>query len=59
MIYVLTLLACSLAPPYRCERHELPVEACNAAGIGQLAIWAMRHPAWRVERWNCSQGSPT
>jgi hypothetical protein len=59
MIYVLTLLACLTTQPDRCARYELQVEACNAAGIGQLAIWAMQHPAWRVERWNCSQGGAT
>lgn len=59
MIYVLSLLACLSAQPNQCERYELQVQACDAGGIGQLAAWALQHPEYRVEKWNCSQGTPT
>jgi hypothetical protein len=58
-IYVLTLLACLTGQPDRCERVELEVQSCNAAGIGQLAMWAIRHPEWQVTKWHCGEGVST
>ncbi len=59
MIYVLTLLACLSAKPEHCDRIELQVQACDAAGVAQLAMWAIHHPDWRVQKWNCSGGQQT
>lgn len=56
VIYVLSMWVCLVAHPDRCQRQALEVQSCNAAGIGQMATWALKHPEWRVERWNCRAG---
>lgn len=55
MIYVLTMLVCLYADPKHCERREFQVDACSAAGIGQIARWAGENPGWRVMKWHCGE----
>ena len=56
-VYTLAFSACQDAA--HCERHEVGVDSCLAAGLPFLARWEAEHPGWSVVHWTCAVGVPS
>ena len=55
----LVFIACLASQPADCRSETLlftdatPLE-CLLRAQGELALWAERHPTWRIGRWSCA-----
>ncbi len=55
----LIFTVCMMDAPETCEQREMlvydrmPLMACMAGAMPELASWRETHPNWRVARWRC------
>ncbi len=56
----LIFTVCMIDAPDTCEQREMlvyehmPVMACMAGAMPELATWRETHPNWRIVRWHCN-----
>lgn len=54
----LLFVVCLAASPDVCEEQSMQYldvspRACLMRAEPQLALWAVQHPGWNVQRWSC------
>jgi len=62
MIY-LVFAACLDMAPDNCTTRMVPTfhnsaVSCRNTAEGTLALWALKHPEWRVVEWACAKERP-
>lgn len=59
----IVISACLIGNPDVCKDYRIPLAFgmdpahCMTDAQPHFAVWAARHPGWRIARWHCASGN--